>query len=263
MGNLVLDMIRQTVIKVVLEGTFSIALDLCCNPVELDHVLGDMLIVLHGQVVELVLHISDRVVQTKVRLEFQNKLLVVFHPEWTEVRVIHEEEVRFEPLQSNTFEVGLREGDFGVVLSKCPRVTLEVELALYQENLEFAGISPVKLVWFSDFSALQGFEGVLARLLIALARFTKTTARLASSASEVSRESKLESGSSPGGSFGGSPPGTPGAPGGFWVGVCMEQGGEWKLIAGEASLLGCSSMRAPRVGDSGQAPEAEAEVACY
>ena len=70
MGDLVLDMIRQTVIKVVLEGTFSIALDLHRDLVELDHILGDMLTVLHGQVVELVLHISDRVVRTKVHLEF-------------------------------------------------------------------------------------------------------------------------------------------------------------------------------------------------
>ena len=102
----------------------------------------------------------------------------------------------------------------------------------------------------------------LARLLIALARFAKMTAGSASSASEVSEELKSELGSSPGGSFGGSPLGAPGAPGGFWVGVCMERGGEWKLIAGEASPSGHSSMRAPGVGDSGRAPEAEAEVVC-
>ena len=50
------------------------------------------------------------------------------------------------------------------------------------------------------------------------------------------------------------------------MGVRMKQGGEWKLVAGEASPSGHSSMRAPGVGDSMQAPEAEAEaeaeVAC-
>ena len=79
MEDLVLDTIRQTIIKVVLEGTFSIAPDLCHDMVELDHILGDMLTVLHGQVVELVFCISDRVIQTKVHLEFQDELLVVFH----------------------------------------------------------------------------------------------------------------------------------------------------------------------------------------
>ena len=113
------------------------------------------------------------------------------------------------------------------------------------------------------YKVLEGLQHEdLARLLIALAKFAKTTTGSASSALEVSEELKSELGSSPGGSFGGSPLGTPGAPGGFWVGVYMEQGGEWKLIAGEASLSGRSSMCAPRVGDSGQAPKAEAEVAC-
>ena len=163
MGYLVLDVIRQTIIKVVPEGTFSIAPDLRRNLVELNHVLGDTLTVLHGQVVKLVLHISDRVMRTKVHLEFQDKLLIIFHPEWTEVRVIHEEEVRFEPFQDNTFEVGLHESDFGAVLGECLRAILEVELALHQENLEFVGISPIKLVQFSDFGVLQGLGGVVTR----------------------------------------------------------------------------------------------------
>ena len=160
MGDLVLDTIRQIIIKVVPEGTFSIAPDLHRNPVEHNHVLGDMLTVLHGQVVELVLHISNRVVWTKVCLEFQDKLLIIFHPEWMEVRVIHEEEVQFEPLQSDTFEVGLHEGDFGTVLGECLRAILEVQLTLHEEDPEFAGISPVKLVWFSDFGVLRGLGEV-------------------------------------------------------------------------------------------------------
>ena len=96
-GDLILDTIGQTVIQVVPEGTFSIALDLHHDPVELSHILGDTLTVLHGQVVELVLCISDRVMWTKVCLEFQDELLIIFHPEWMEVGVVHEEEVWFEP----------------------------------------------------------------------------------------------------------------------------------------------------------------------
>ena len=88
------------------------------------------------------------------------------------------------------------------------------------------------------------------------------TTGLASSASEVLEELKSELGLSSGGSLGGSPPGTPSASGGFWVGVCKEWGGEYKLVAEEASPLGCSLMCAPRVGDSVRALEAEAEVAC-
>ena len=81
MEDLIFDTIRQIIIKVVSEGTFSIAPDLCRDLVELNNVLGDMLTILHGQVVELVLCISSRVVQTKVHLEFQDELLIIFHPE--------------------------------------------------------------------------------------------------------------------------------------------------------------------------------------
>ena len=48
-----------------------------------------------------------------------------------------------------------------MVLDKCPRVIVEVQLTLHEEDPEFVGISPVKLVWFSDFGALQGFGGVV------------------------------------------------------------------------------------------------------
>ena len=137
-----------------LESTFSIALDLHHNPVELYHVLGDTLTVLHGQVVKLVLCISNRVVQTKFHLKFQDKLCIIFHPEWTELRIVHQEEVQSEPLQGNTLEVRLHKGDFSMVLGECPRAILEVQLTLHKENLEFVGVSPVKLVWFLDFGAL-------------------------------------------------------------------------------------------------------------
>ena len=75
------------------------------------------------------------------------------------------------------------------------------------------------------------------------------TAGSVSSVLEVSGESKLELELSSGGSFGGSPPGMPNAPGGFWMRMCTEQGGEWKLVAGEASSSEYSSMCAPRVRD--------------
>ena len=93
MRDLVLDMIQETVIKMVLEDTFSIAPDLYCNPVKLDHILVDVLTILHGQVVKLVPHISDRVMCIKVCLEFQDELLVAFHPFCMELRIVHEEEV--------------------------------------------------------------------------------------------------------------------------------------------------------------------------
>jgi len=46
---------------------------------------------------ELLLRITDGVVRTEVRLEFQNELGVAVHPEWMESGGFGEEEVGLEP----------------------------------------------------------------------------------------------------------------------------------------------------------------------
>ena len=66
----------------------------------------------------------------------------------------------------------------------------------------------------------------MARLLIALARFTKMSTGSASSALEVLGELKSELKLLSKGSLEGSPPGTSDTLGGFWVGVCTEWRGE-------------------------------------
>ena len=50
-GDLVLDSIRETIVKVVLEGTFSINLNLQSNPIEFNNIFVDALTILHGQMV--------------------------------------------------------------------------------------------------------------------------------------------------------------------------------------------------------------------
>ena len=50
-GDLILELLRQPVVEVVLEGTFTIATYLAHIAVELDDVLGDLVVVQHGQVV--------------------------------------------------------------------------------------------------------------------------------------------------------------------------------------------------------------------
>ena len=57
--KLIFDAVRETVIKVVPEGTFSVTLDLRSNSIELHDILIDLLPVFHGEVVELVFSISD------------------------------------------------------------------------------------------------------------------------------------------------------------------------------------------------------------
>ena len=51
MSNLILEPLRQPVVEVVLEGTFTIVMYLARMVVELDDILGDLVVVCHGQVV--------------------------------------------------------------------------------------------------------------------------------------------------------------------------------------------------------------------
>ena len=51
MSDLILELLRQPIIEVVPEGTFTIAMYLARMVVELYDILGDLLIVRHGQVV--------------------------------------------------------------------------------------------------------------------------------------------------------------------------------------------------------------------
>ena len=103
--DLILDLIRETIVKVVPEGTFSVTPDLQSDPVEFDNIFVDALTILHGQMVQLVFHISDRVMWSKVGLKFQDELLEVIHPGGVECQIFHLEEVWFKPFQGHAFEV--------------------------------------------------------------------------------------------------------------------------------------------------------------
>ena len=87
------------------KGGIAITLELRREGVEFHDVANNSLRVLHPQVVELVLGVSDGVVRAKLELEFCDEFAPIVHPEGTIVRVEGTEEVGFEPLKRHTFEV--------------------------------------------------------------------------------------------------------------------------------------------------------------
>ena len=113
-GDLILDAIREAVVEVVPKGTFSVSSDLRSNPIELNDILRNVLTILHGEVVKLVLGISDRIMWPEVSLELEDKLSEIIHPQGMVSRVLHKE-VRFEPLKGHALQVRLHEGDFCAV----------------------------------------------------------------------------------------------------------------------------------------------------
>ena len=122
--NLIFHAVGETVVKVVLEGTFSIAVDLQSDTIKFYDIFVDALTILHHQVVKLVLCISDRVMRSEVHLELQDKLVEVVHPCRTEHGVLHLEEVGFELLKGHALQVQLHKHNFGAVHTEGPWVIL-------------------------------------------------------------------------------------------------------------------------------------------
>jgi len=80
---LVLDSVGETCIEVMTQGAITVALNLGCDTVEVNHVLIGMVVFLHAEVVELILGVGNWVVRTEGCLEFDDELFPVSHPDWT------------------------------------------------------------------------------------------------------------------------------------------------------------------------------------
>ena len=129
-GDLILDAIRKAIIEVVPEGTFFISSDLQSNPIELNDILCNLLTILHGEVIKL-LGISNRVMQSKVDPELEDKLFEVVHTQGMEEWILHEKKVQLEPFKGHTLQVQLYEGNFCMVSTESLGAVLKVQLALH------------------------------------------------------------------------------------------------------------------------------------
>ena len=81
MGDLIFDAVRETTVEDVVECAITIAADLSGEAIELYDVLIDFLSFFHGQVVQLVFRISNRVMWAEIGLQFGDKLVVTVHPD--------------------------------------------------------------------------------------------------------------------------------------------------------------------------------------
>ena len=105
MRNFILDMIWKAIIEHVAEHAFTISFDLRGIMVKLHKIPINTVVILHGQMVQLMFCISNRIRRSKISLELDNELLIVIHPEWTEIWIIGVEEIRFKPSKRSSLEV--------------------------------------------------------------------------------------------------------------------------------------------------------------
>ena len=121
-------MVREAIIKVVLEGTFSITVDLRSNSIELHNVLVDLLPIVHDQAG--VQHLQrDHMDQSWSGAP--GELLEVVLPKQTESPMLCEQKVQFKPFQGHTFQVQLCEDDLNAPHTKSFGRVLEIEFKLH------------------------------------------------------------------------------------------------------------------------------------
>ena len=103
--NFILDLIWKAIIEHVVEHTFTISFDLRGIMVKLHKIPINPVVILHGQMVQLMFCISDRIRRSKISLELNNELLIVVHPEWMEICIIGVEKIRFKSSKRSSLEV--------------------------------------------------------------------------------------------------------------------------------------------------------------
>ena len=87
MGDFIFDAVGKNIVEDVAECAIAIAVDLSSEAIELYDVLIDFLPFIHGQVVQLMFCVSDRIMQTEVGLQFGDELMVIVHPDGMGIRV--------------------------------------------------------------------------------------------------------------------------------------------------------------------------------
>ena len=88
-ADLILDLVRETRIEVVMQGSITVSPNLGCDSVEVDHIAIYAMGVLHAEMIELVLGIGNGVVWTERGLELYDELTPAGHPQGMCIRVIH------------------------------------------------------------------------------------------------------------------------------------------------------------------------------
>ena len=80
MRDLILDSVRHSIIKDVVEYAWTVTMDLTGQAVKLDDILADALAILHREVIQLVFSISNRVIWAEVGFEVIDEHRMIIHP---------------------------------------------------------------------------------------------------------------------------------------------------------------------------------------
>jgi hypothetical protein len=158
-SHIVFDTVRKAFIELVSEGMLSPA-ETSSDSIEFDHVLGDVVIFAHPELLEFGFSFSHRVVRAKVLLELIREDDPTINPRWSKSNQINN--IWFKPIKGDSLEVRQGVVDLRFIILECLGAVSEVEFQLDHKRSEFARVRAIKLIRLSDSG--QSIRGSTSRL---------------------------------------------------------------------------------------------------
>ncbi len=145
-SHIILNVCAKCAVESMVKGIVAVA-NLGGVLVELNHILHDSVSVVHPEIFEGILSISDGIKGTKVGLEFVEEGDVGVLPcRW--VLRIWGEDVWFKPVEGGARETGNGIVDFTGICCKCGGSVIKVQLEGDNESLEFPQVGAIKSIRF-------------------------------------------------------------------------------------------------------------------
>ncbi len=148
MSHIILNACAKSVVDSMAKGIVTIA-NLGGILIELNHIFHDLVSVVHPEMFEGILGISDSIERTKIGSKFVKKDGVGVLPCWW-VPWVWVEDVWFKPVEGGAREKGNGIVDFTGICHKSSGSVIKVQLEGDNESLEFPWVRAIKSIRFLD-----------------------------------------------------------------------------------------------------------------
>ncbi len=149
-SHIILNACTKSTVESMVKGIVAVA-NLGGILIELNHILHNLVSIVHPEMFESILSISDDIEGTKVGSEFVKKGGVGVLPCW-QILQIWAEDVWFKPVESSAREKGNGIVDFTGIHCKSSGSVIKVQLKGDNESLEFLQVRAVESIRFFDLS---------------------------------------------------------------------------------------------------------------
>ncbi len=150
-SHITLNACTKSAVESMVKGIVAIA-NLGGILIELNHVLHDSVSVVHPEMFEGILGISDGIKRTKVGSEFIKESGIGVLPCWW-IPQIWVEDVWFKPVKGSAREKGNGIVDFVSIHCKSSGSVIKVQLKGHNESLEFPRVGAIESIRFFDLGA--------------------------------------------------------------------------------------------------------------